>query len=72
MPTSKDRTKKIIMDKAPNGDSLKMQADFGFDNASYDELTSALNTEFGTNYNVEDIKPLQTVQDVVTFVETHP
>lgn len=70
MPSDiKGRVKTIIMDKAPQGDSLTMQAQLGFQPSDYDGLAEAFNQAFGTAVTAADLQPLGTVQDVWTYME---
>jgi hypothetical protein len=70
MPSdTKGRVKTIIMDKAPQGDSLNMQAQLGFQPGDYNELANAFNEAFDISVTAADLQPLATVQDVYTYIE---
>lgn len=66
----KGRVKAIIMDKAPKGDQIKMQAEFGFQTPDYQALATEFNAAFGTQVTESDLSGLQTVDDVVIYMES--
>lgn len=66
----KGRVKTIIMDKAPRADNLLMQQELGFIPGQMDDLAAAFNAEFGTNVSGTNLDNLQTVQDVVAYMES--
>ncbi|MBC7382244.1 MAG: hypothetical protein H7296_04520 [Bacteroidia bacterium] len=70
MSQTEKKTKNIIVEKAPLGDNLSMTNVLGFTVADYEPLVDALNTEFGTQVTAADIEPLQTVKDVVVYMES--
>jgi hypothetical protein len=65
----KGKVKTIIMDKAPLGDTLNMQAQLGFQPSDYDGLATAFNEALGTSVTAADLQPLSTVKDVYEYME---
>ncbi len=70
MSDIRGRVKTIIMDKAPSADSLRMQADMGFQSGGYTSLTDALNAEFSISLTDAEVEAQSTVNDVVLLVES--
>lgn len=70
MSDIKGRVKTIIMDKAPNADNLQMQSEMGYNQPAYQAMVDAFNAEFGTNVQVSDVDHLNTVGDVVVYMES--
>ena len=69
-----DRISKIIVEQlGVNGDQVKPEAkfieDLGADSLDTVELVMALEEEFGTEIPDEDAEKLQSVGDVIKFVE---
>lgn len=71
MGDTKGRVKSIIMDKAPNAESVTMKAQLGFQSGGYTALTEALNQEFGTTLSEAEVDAQNTVGDVITLVENN-
>ncbi len=67
----KGKVRSIIMDKAPNADSVTMKAELGFQSGGYTALTDALNLEFGTTLTEAQVDAQNTVGDVITLVESN-
>ena len=67
----KGKVRSIIVDKAPNADSVTMKAELGFQSGSYTALTDALNLEFGTTLTEAQVDAQNTVGDVITLVENN-
>jgi len=67
---NKGRVKTIIIDKAPLGDTLIMQAQLGFQPSDYDELANAFNEAFGTSVTAADLQPLVSVKDVYEYIDS--
>lgn len=66
----KGKVKSIIMDKAPSGDQLTMQNQLGFQNGGYQPLADAFNAAFGTAVTATELEGLNTVEDVVVYMES--
>lgn len=71
MSDIKGRVKSIIMDKAPNAESVRMKAELGFQSGGYTALTEALNLEFGTALTEAQVDAQNSVGDVITLVENN-
>jgi acyl carrier protein len=65
------KTKSIIMDKAPNAETVTMKAELGFQSGGYTALTDALNQAFGTTLTEAQVDAQNTVGDVITLVENN-
>ena len=70
MGDTKGRVKSIIMDKAPNAESITMKAELGFQSGGYTDLTNALNQEFSIHLSEAEVDAQNTVGDVITLVES--
>jgi len=64
------KVKVIIMDKAPNFNSLNMQTTLGFQPADYVTLATTFNQELGTQVTAADIDLFATVEELVAYMET--
>jgi acyl carrier protein len=64
------RQKVIIMDKAPNFNSLNMQTTLGFEPVDYVALATAFNQELGTQVTAADIDSFATVEELVAYMES--
>jgi acyl carrier protein len=67
----KGKVRSIIVDKAPNADSVTMKAELGFQSGGYTALTDALNLELGTTLTEAQVDAQNTVGDVITLVENN-
>ncbi|OYU97281.1 MAG: hypothetical protein CFE21_03030 [Bacteroidetes bacterium B1(2017)] len=69
MAGSGPRTKQILMDKAPGGQQLNVKNDLAYTTPDYDVLAAALNAAYGTSVTGAELEPLNTVQDVMDYMQ---